>query len=65
MLGGSEDVYPAGAVLNNGKDVDFVPLSRSAVNKSNARIPYAWDRRNSARQVQQRHGTGNDQEGER
>lgn len=23
VLGGSEDVYPAGAVLNNGKDVDL------------------------------------------
>jgi hypothetical protein len=29
VLGGSEDAYPAGAVLNNGKDADLIPEQRT------------------------------------
>ena len=36
----------------------FVPLSRSAVKKSSARIPCAWDRRNSAQPGPSRRGAG-------
>ena len=48
MLGGSEDPDAAGAVLDDGKDVDLGGVEQVAVKKSSARIPCAWDRRNSA-----------------
>jgi hypothetical protein len=41
------------------QDVDFVPLSKSAVNKSSASIPCAWDRRNAGHPpVPSRRGPG-------
>jgi hypothetical protein len=57
--GGAEDPDAARAVLYDGQ-YTLVPLSRSAVKKSSARIPCAWDRRKSA-QPGQRHDTGDDQ----
>jgi hypothetical protein len=55
--GGCEDAYPAGAVLNNGKDADL-RSAEQAVKKSSARIPCAWDRGNSARPGPSRRGAG-------
>lgn len=48
MPGGSEDPDAAGDVLDDARTQTFVPLRRSAVKKSSARIPQAWKRRNSA-----------------
>jgi hypothetical protein len=58
VLGGSEDPDAAGAVLDDGQDVTVVPLSRSAVKKSSARIPRAWHRGNSAQPGPSRRGAG-------
>jgi hypothetical protein len=46
MLRDSEDADAPGGVLNHGQDMAWVPSSRSAVNKSHARIASAWERRN-------------------
>jgi hypothetical protein len=48
MLGGSEDPDAAGAVLDDGQDVDLRAIEQAGGEKSSARIAWAWDRRNSA-----------------
>jgi hypothetical protein len=58
VLGGAEDPDAAGAVLDDGQTYTLAPLSRSAVKKSSARIPCAWDRRNSAHPGPSRRGAG-------
>jgi hypothetical protein len=46
MEGDVEDADAPGRVLDYGQDVGLVPLNRSTVKKSHARIASAWERRN-------------------
>jgi hypothetical protein len=59
VLRGAQDPEAPTAVLDHRKDTyTSVPLSRSAVKKSSARIPCAWDRSNSAHPGPSRRGAG-------
>src|SRR5450755_1184953 len=58
MQGDSEDADAPGGVLDHGQDVGLVPLSRSTVNKSHARIAWAWERRNCDQVGPDRCGAG-------
>jgi hypothetical protein len=48
MLGGSEDPDAAGAVLDDGQDVDLRAVEQVGGEEVQCQDPCAWDRRNSA-----------------
>jgi hypothetical protein len=58
MLGGAKDPDAAGAVLDDGQDIDPGAVEQAGGEQSSARIPCAWDRRNSAQPGPSRRGAG-------
>jgi hypothetical protein len=58
VLGGSEDAYPARAVLYNGEDVDLRSVEQVGGEEVQRQDPCAWDRRNTAQPGPSRRGAG-------
>lgn len=65
VLGGSEDVHPAGAVLNNGKDVDLRSVEQVGGEQFQRRDPLRLGPQELGPTSPAATRPGNDQEGER